>query len=137
MQSWYNLHQFESATEHLEFIDPLPENHLYLFPVAECVEGGECSPNPLEEVSKAANKWPASTFPPGQCNRGCSIIKFYHWVNNFVSYADGFFNSMIDDKHIYIPSPLLKLTCMSLPNVLLAWENNKGVTLTTCKSLVK
>jgi len=40
----------------------------YLFPVAERVEGGVHGPNPMQRVSKAANKWPASTSLPGGSN---------------------------------------------------------------------
>jgi len=64
----YGLHRFESDAERLEFIDSLLADNKYLFPVAECVEGGECCPNPTQRVSKAANKWPASTLLPGGCN---------------------------------------------------------------------
>ena len=44
----YDLHRFESATEHLEFIDSLLAGNKYLYPVAECVEGGLRSPNPTQ-----------------------------------------------------------------------------------------
>jgi len=64
----YDLHRFESATEHLEFIDSLLADNQYLFPVAECVEGGVHGPNPMQRESKAANKWPASTLLPGGSN---------------------------------------------------------------------
>jgi hypothetical protein len=42
----YDLHRFESAAEHLEFIDSLLADNKYLFPVAERVEGWVCAPNP-------------------------------------------------------------------------------------------
>ena len=57
----YDLHRFESTAERLEFIDSLLADNKYLFPVAECVEGGVRGPNPMQRESKAANKWPAST----------------------------------------------------------------------------
>jgi hypothetical protein len=64
----YDLHRFESAAERLEFIDFLLADNKYLFPVAECVEGGVCGPNPTQRGSKAANDWLASTLHPGGCN---------------------------------------------------------------------
>jgi len=63
-----DLHRFGSAAERLEFIDsPLADNK-YLFPVAEHVEGGVCSPNPTQRESKATDKWPACTLLPGGSN---------------------------------------------------------------------
>jgi len=64
----YDLHRFESVAEHLDFIDSLLADNKYLFPVAECVEGGVRSPNPTQRESKAANKWPASTLLPVRSN---------------------------------------------------------------------
>jgi len=61
----YDLHHFESATEHLEFIDSLLADNEYHFPVAERVEGGVRGPNPTQRESIAANEWPASTLLPG------------------------------------------------------------------------
>jgi len=57
----YDLHRFESDTEHLEFIDSLLADNKYLFPVAEHVDGGVRGPNPAQRESKAANDWPVST----------------------------------------------------------------------------
>jgi len=54
-------------------------------------------------------------------------IKFYHRANNRGKYADGFFNSMIDDKDGQIPSPLIMFTCTALHNAFLEWQKNKGV----------
>ena len=51
----YELHCFQSAAEHLEFIDSLLADNKYLSPVAECVEGGVRGPNPMLIQSKAAN----------------------------------------------------------------------------------
>jgi hypothetical protein len=64
----YDLHCFESATERLEFIDSLLSDNKYLFPVAECVEGGVRGPNPMQRESKADNEWLASTLLPGGGN---------------------------------------------------------------------
>jgi len=44
----YDPHRFESATEHLEFIDSLLVDNKYLFPVVERVEGGVRGPNPTQ-----------------------------------------------------------------------------------------
>jgi len=64
----YDLHCFESAAEHLEFIDSLVADNKYHFPVAECVEGGVRGPNPTQRESKANNGSPASTLLPGGSN---------------------------------------------------------------------
>ena len=57
----YDLHRFESATEHLEFIDSLPADNKSLFQIAERVEGGVRGPNPTQRESKAGSEWLAST----------------------------------------------------------------------------
>ena len=64
----YDLHRFESAAEHLEFIDSLLADNKYLFPIAECVEHGERCPNPMQGESKAANEWLAFNLLPGRSN---------------------------------------------------------------------
>jgi len=61
----YDLHYFESAAEHLEFIDSLLADIKYLLPVAEQMEGGVRGPNPTQRELKATNEWPASTLLPG------------------------------------------------------------------------
>jgi len=66
----YDLHHFESDTEHLEFIDSLLADNKYLFPVAEHVEGGVRSPDLTQRVSKAVKEWPASTLLPAESNSG-------------------------------------------------------------------
>jgi len=58
-------------------------------------------------------------------------------VNNRGKYADGFYNSMIDDKDSHIPSPLTTSTCTALCHTLLEWEKNKGVHPKACKSKLK
>jgi len=46
----YDLHRFESNAEHLDFIDSHLADNKNLFPLAERVEGGVCSPNPTQSV---------------------------------------------------------------------------------------
>ena len=46
----YDLHRFESDAEHLELNDSLLADNKYLFPVAECVEGGVHGPNGTQRV---------------------------------------------------------------------------------------
>jgi 16S rRNA U1498 N3-methylase RsmE len=41
-------HRFESAAEHLEFIDSLLPENKYLLPVAERVKGSVHGPNPMQ-----------------------------------------------------------------------------------------
>jgi len=64
-------------------------------------------------------------------------IKFYHQANNRSKYADGFYNSMIDDKDGHIPSPLIMFTCTALRHALLEWQKNKGVHPKASKSELK
>jgi hypothetical protein len=68
---------------------------------------------------------------------GCIYIKFYYQANNRSKYADGFYNSMIDDKDGHIPSPLIMLTCTALCHALLEWPKNKGVHPKASKSKLK
>jgi len=58
-------------------------------------------------------------------------------VNNCGKYADGFYNSMIDDKNGHIPLPLIMFTCTALRHALLEWQKNKGVHPKACKSKLK
>jgi len=71
--AFYDLHCFESDTEHLEFIDYLVGDNRYLCPVVERGQGGVPSPNPTQRVSKAANEWLASHLLPGGSNPGVSL----------------------------------------------------------------
>jgi len=52
-------------------------------------------------------------------------------------YADGLYNSMIDDKDRHIPSPLLMFTCTASRHALLEWQKNNGVPLNVSKSMLK
>jgi hypothetical protein len=52
-------------------------------------------------------------------------------------YAEGFNNSMIDDKDGHILSPLITFTCTALRHALLEWEKNKGAHLKASKSKLK
>jgi hypothetical protein len=61
-------------------------------------------------------------------------IKFHHQANNRGKFADGFYNSMIDDKDGHIPSPLIMFTCTAMHHALLEWQKNKGVHPKTSKS---
>jgi hypothetical protein len=64
----YDLHHFESTTEHLKFLVSLLADNKEPFPVAEGVGGGVRGPNPTRREFKAANKCPASTSPPNGSN---------------------------------------------------------------------
>jgi hypothetical protein len=63
-----DLHCFEFTAERLEFIDSLPADNMYLFPIAERVEGGVQGPNATQRELKAANEGLASTLLPGGSN---------------------------------------------------------------------
>jgi hypothetical protein len=71
----YDLHRFESAAEHLEFIDSLLAGNKYLFPITERMEGDVCSPNPMQRESKAANEWLAYTLLPGGTNHAVYLAQ--------------------------------------------------------------
>jgi hypothetical protein len=62
-------------------------------------------------------------------------IKFYHRANKRGKYADGSYNSMIDNKDGHIPSPLIMFTCIALRHALTQLQTNKGVHLKDSKSL--
>jgi len=64
-------------------------------------------------------------------------IIFYLRENNRSKHADGFYNSMINDKDGHIPSPLIMLTCTTLRHALLEWQKNKGVHPEASKSKLK
>jgi len=64
-------------------------------------------------------------------------IKYYHWANIRGKYADGFYNSMIDDKDCHIPWPLIMFACTALRHALLEWQKNKGVHPKASKSKLK
>ena len=66
-----------------------------------------------------------------------NYVKFYHWANNRGKYADGFHNSMIDNKDGHIPSPVIMFTCTVLRHALREWRMKKGVHLTASKSKLK
>jgi len=58
-------------------------------------------------------------------------------VNNRGKYADGFYNSMIDDKDSHRSLPLIMFTCTALRHALLEWQKNKGVHLNASRSKLK
>jgi len=66
-----------------------------------------------------------------------SYIKFYHQPNNSGKYADGFYNSIINDKVGNIPSPPILFTCTMLRHSLLEWQKNKGFHLKVSKLKLK
>jgi len=68
---------------------------------------------------------------------GYIYIKFYHRANIRGMYADGLYNSMIDDKDGHRPSPLIMFTCTALRHALLEWQKNKGVHPKASKSKLK
>jgi hypothetical protein len=68
---------------------------------------------------------------------GFIYIRFYHQANYRGKYADGLFNSMINNKDGNIPSPLIMFTCTELRHALLEWQKYKGVHLKSSKSKLK
>jgi hypothetical protein len=58
---------------------------------------------------------------------GLIYIKFYHRANIRSMYADGLYNSIIDNMDGHILSPLIIFTCTALPHALMEWQKNKGV----------
>jgi hypothetical protein len=68
---------------------------------------------------------------------GFTYLKFYHWVNNRGKYADGFYNSIIDDMVSRIPLPLIMFTCTALRPALVESQKNKAVQPKASKSKLK
>jgi len=68
---------------------------------------------------------------------GLIYIKYCHRANNRGEYADGLYNSTINDKDGHIPSPLIKFTCTALRHDLLAWQKKNGVPPKASKSRLK
>jgi hypothetical protein len=68
---------------------------------------------------------------------GFIYIKFYHRSTNRGKYADGFYDSMIDDKQGHIPSPLIMFACTALRHALLEWQKSKGASPKGSKSKLK
>jgi hypothetical protein len=64
-------------------------------------------------------------------------IKFHHRANNCSKYADGLYNSMINDKDGHIPSPLIMFICTALRHALLELQKNKGIHPKASKSKLK
>jgi hypothetical protein len=62
-----------------------------------------------------------------EANSGFIYFKFHHRPDNHGKYADGFYNSMINDNDGHIPSPLIMFTCTALCHARLEWQNDKGV----------
>jgi len=60
-------------------------------------------------------------------------IEFFHWASNHSKFADGVFNSRIDDKDGHIPSPLIIVTCAQSLLAPLEWQTNTGVHLKASK----
>jgi hypothetical protein len=69
----YDIQHFESNREHLGFIHSVLPHSEFLYPVAEQVEGGVCSPNPIQRQLKAADICPVSTLLPGGSNQGVCL----------------------------------------------------------------
>jgi len=61
----YDVHCIESGIEQLEFITLVVADNKCFLPVAEHVEGGIQSPNPIQRELKAEHKLLASTILPG------------------------------------------------------------------------
>jgi len=76
----YDLHCVESDAECFEFNDSPVADNMYLFAVAECVEGVICGQNRMQRYSNAANEWPTSTLHSGGHNP---------WVNLYQMSSSG------------------------------------------------
>jgi len=128
---------FNSTESVWNSLDSLLADNKYLFPEAKRVEGGVRSPNPTQRVSNAANDGQHPLYVLAEAIPRFIYIKLYHRVNNHGMYADGFYNSMIDDRDGHLPSPLFMLTCIALRHALLEWQKNKGVLPKASKSKLK
>jgi len=84
-----------------------------------------------------------------QTNRQCPLyflaeaipqliyIESYRRANNRGRYADGFYNSIIDDKDGHIPWPLIMFNCTALHHALLERQKNKVIHLKASNSKLK
>jgi hypothetical protein len=61
-------------------------------------------------------------------------IKVYRGANNCSIYADGFYNSMINEKSSQIPSQLIIYTFTPLGHPLQEWQKNTDVHVKASKS---
>jgi hypothetical protein len=64
----------------------------------------------------------------------CVYMTSYQWVNNSGKYADGFHNSVIDNKDGHIPSKQTMFTCTAFCHSLVEWPQNKSVHTKSSKS---
>jgi len=64
-------------------------------------------------------------------------MQFYHRAKYRSKYADGCYNSIIDDKDRHVPSPLIMSTCSALRHAILDWQKNKSVPPKSSKSKLK
>jgi len=71
----YDIHHVQSNTEHLRLIDSFLTDTKFHCPVAEHVDGGVRSPNPIQRESKAASEWPPSTLLPWAHNPGVYLYQ--------------------------------------------------------------
>ena len=54
-------------------------------------------------------------------------IKFHQWADDRSKYADGLYNSIIDNEDCWRPSRLIMDICTALRHALREWQNNEGV----------
>jgi hypothetical protein len=66
-----------------------------------------------------------------------SYIEFHHQANNRSKYADGRYTSMIHDKNVRIPSPMVMVTCTALRLALMERQKAEGVHPKDSKSKLK
>jgi len=133
----YDRRRFESASEHVEYIDYLPPDIRYLCPVADHVGVGVCGPNAMQRVSKDGNQWPVSIYFLAEEILWLIYVKLNHPANNHPNYADGFYNCKIDDNDSHIQSPRNIFTCTALRHALLEWQRDKGIHPKDSKSKLK
>jgi len=64
----YDLHNFQSTAQHLEYIDSLLADNKNHFPEAEREDGGVRVPNQTQRESTPDKEWLASSSLPGGSN---------------------------------------------------------------------
>jgi hypothetical protein len=64
-------------------------------------------------------------------------VEFYHWANSCGKFADGCYQSIIDDNDGQIHSPQIMFNYTALRHALLEWQKNKSVHLKASKSKLK
>jgi len=108
----YGLHGFESDAEHFEFMDSLVADNNIFFLLQSMWKVLYVVQIQRRECRKLLRNGQHPLYPLVETILRFICIKFYPGANSRTKQADGFYNSMIDDKEGHIPSPRTMFTCI-------------------------